>query len=101
MSIPSRNVALFEVVVDEPTIEQHCAITLSPRTEADEYIVKLTGIGHARPTIGMHRAVEAVGDWVAGLDERARVLERKLRGVNRMCYNSLSVSRQWPAYHLS
>ncbi len=76
---PKRNVAIFEVVVDEPSIEQRGVIALSPRPEPEEYIVKLTGIGHARPTYGMHRAVEAVGGWVAGLDDGARVLERKLR----------------------
>ncbi len=33
-----------------------------------EYIVKMTSLGHARATLGMHRAVAAVGDWmVAGV----------------------------------
>ena len=77
---PRRNVAVFEVVVEEPTIEQHTMIMLSPRAEAGAYIVKMTSLGQARPTYGMHRAVEAVGEWVAGLHEDARVLERKLRG---------------------
>ena len=76
---PKRNVTLFEVVVEEPTIEQHTMITLSPRAEADQYIVKLSSIGHARPTYGMHRAVAAVGEYVAGLHEDGRVLARKLR----------------------
>ena len=40
----------------------------------------MTSLGHARATLGMHRAVAAVGEWVAGLDAEARVLERKLRG---------------------
>lgn len=77
---PRRNVAVFEVMVEEPTIEQHTMIMLAPREEAGAYIVKLTSLGHARPTAGMHRAVEAVGEWVAGLDGAGRVLERKLRG---------------------
>ncbi|MCY3780570.1 MAG: tRNA (guanosine(46)-N7)-methyltransferase TrmB [Chloroflexi bacterium] len=77
---PRRNTVVFEVVVEEPTIEQHALLSLSPRAEAGQYIVKLTGVGHARPTVGMHRAVETVGEWVASLDEGARVLERKLRG---------------------
>ncbi len=76
---PSRNTAVFEVVVEEPTIEQHTMIALSPRAEAGQYIVKLTAVGHARSTYGMHRAVAAVGEWVAGLDEGGMVLERKLR----------------------
>ena len=77
---PRRNAAIFEVVVDEPSIEQHSVIALSPRPAPDEYIVKLTGIGQARPTYGMHRAVEAIGEWVASLHDGARVLARKLRG---------------------
>ena len=77
---PQRNVAVFEVVVEEPTIEQHTLIMLAPRAEAGEYIVKLTSLGQARATLGMHRAVAAVGEWVSGLDGSGVVLERKLRG---------------------
>lgn len=77
---PRRNTAVFEVVVEEPTIEQHALLSLSPREEAGQYIVKLTAVGHARPTVGMHRAVATVGEWVAGLDAGGMVLERKLRG---------------------
>jgi len=76
---PKRDVALFEVAVEEPTIEQHTMIMLAPREEAGEYIVKMTSLGHARATLGMHRAVAAVGEWVAGLDAGSRVLARKLR----------------------
>ncbi|MCY4145596.1 MAG: tRNA (guanosine(46)-N7)-methyltransferase TrmB [Chloroflexi bacterium] len=74
-----RDVALFEVVVEEPSISQHSMIRLAPRAGAGEYIVKLTTIGHARSTLGMHRAVAAVGDWVAGLDGRGQVVERRVR----------------------
>ena len=78
---PSKDSAVFEVVVEEPTIEQHALLSLTPREAEGEYIVKLTAVGHARPTDGMHRAVEAVGEWVAGLDAGGMVLARKLRGV--------------------
>ena len=74
-----RNVAVFEVVVEEPTIEQHTLIMLAPREAAGEYIVKLTRVGHARATLGLHRAVEAVGEWVAGMDAGGRVLARKVK----------------------
>ena len=77
---PKHDSAVFEVVVEEATIEQHTMIMLAPRAEAGEYIVKMTSLGHARPTLGMHRAVAAVGEWVAGLDAGGMVLERKLRG---------------------
>ena len=74
-----RDEAVFEVVVEEPTIDQHTMILLSPRAGANEYIVKMTNLGVARPTDGMHRAVAAVGEWVADQHEGARVLETKLR----------------------
>ncbi|MDE2949476.1 MAG: tRNA (guanosine(46)-N7)-methyltransferase TrmB [Chloroflexota bacterium] len=77
---PRHDAAVFEAVIEEPTIEQHTMISLSPRAEPGEYIVKMTGVGHARPTAGMHRAVAAVGEWVAAQDEGAQVLERKVRG---------------------
>ncbi len=76
---PKRDSAVFEVVVEEPTIEQHTLISLSPRAEAGQYIVKMTSVGHARPTAGLHQAVAAVGDYVAGLHAEGRVLARKLR----------------------
>ena len=66
-----RGLALFEVVVEEPTISQHTMVMLAPRSADGEWIVKLTTIGHARSTIGMHRAVAAVGEWVAGMGGRA------------------------------
>lgn len=77
---PQRNVAVFEVVVEEPSIEQHTMIMLAPRAEAGEYIVKLTSLGQARATLGMHRAVTAVGEWVAGLDGSGMVLGGVARG---------------------
>ncbi|MCY3833466.1 MAG: hypothetical protein OXG85_10650 [Chloroflexi bacterium] len=77
---PKHDSAVFEVVVEEATIEQHTMIMLAPRAAAGEYIVKMTSLGHARPTLGMQRAVAAVGEWVAGLDAGGLVLERKLRG---------------------
>ena len=76
---PKRDTAVFEVVVEEPTIEQHALLVLSPRAGAGEYMVKLSAVGHARSTAGMHRAVAAVGEWVAGLDAGSRVMARKLR----------------------
>ncbi|MCY4072951.1 MAG: tRNA (guanosine(46)-N7)-methyltransferase TrmB [Chloroflexi bacterium] len=76
---PRRDTAVFEVVIQEPTIDQHTMISLSPRDKPEEYIVKMTSLGHARPTYGMHRAVAAVGDWVAAQDEGAKITESKLR----------------------
>ena len=75
-----RDTAVFEVVVEEPSIEQHALLVLSPRAGAGEYMVGLSAVGHSRATAGMHHAVASVGEWVAGLDAGSRVLERKLRG---------------------
>lgn len=75
-----RDTAVFEVVIEEPTIEQHTMILLSPREAENEYIVKMTSLGHARPTYGLHRAVQAVGDWVVSQHVGARIVARKLRG---------------------
>jgi len=77
---PARDTAVFEAVIDEPRLEQHVLLSLSPRQGAGQYIVKLTGVGHARPTAGVHLAVAALAEWVASLHEDARVLEWKLRG---------------------
>lgn len=77
---PGRDAAVFEAVVQEPTIDQHTIISLTPRHKPGEYMVKMTSVGHARPTLGMHRAVAAVGEWAAAQHDEARVLERKLKG---------------------
>ena len=74
-----RDAAVFEVVAAEPTIEQHVMILMQRREREGEYMVKLGRVGHPRATWGMHCAVRAVGEWVAGLDEKARVVEWKLR----------------------
>ncbi len=74
-----RDAAVFEVVVEEPTIEQHTMILLTARDQPNEYIVKMTSLGHARPTYGMHRAVAAVGEWIAKQHVAAAIVERKLR----------------------
>ncbi len=74
-----RDAAVFEVVVEEPTIEQHSMVLMSPREAKYEYIVKMTSLGHARPTYGMHRAVAAVGEWIAKQHDASSILERKLR----------------------
>lgn len=76
---PKRDTAMFEMVVEENTIDQHTVLTISPRDDAHSYIVQMSTIGHARPTYGMHRAVEALGEWVVSLHEDAQITETKLR----------------------
>ena len=92
-----RDTAVFEVVMEEPTIEQHALLSLSPRAEAGEYIVKATAVGHARSTYGMHRAVAAVGEWVASLDAQIADIGAQTAGLRRVCYNAQLES--WPRIH--
>jgi tRNA (guanine-N7-)-methyltransferase len=74
-----NNSAIFEVVVEEPTIDQHTVLLMNPRETEHEYIIKMSTIGHTRPTYGMHRAVQAVGDWVTSLHDDAQITAMKLR----------------------
>lgn len=74
-----NNSAVFEIVVEEPTIEQHTMLVMTPRDNDDEYIIQMSTIGHARPTYGMHRAVQAVGDWVTSLHDESHIVATKLR----------------------
>ena len=70
---------LFEVNVREETIEQHVGVLLFPQDEANRYILRLSTLGHARPTLGLHYAVASLADWIVGLDESARIVAKKVR----------------------
>lgn len=74
-----RNVLLFEVHIEEPTIEQHTAFMLVPRETPDDYIVRLTSLGQPRPTLGVHRAAGFLGDWIAAQHPDAHVIDAKIR----------------------
>lgn len=67
---------LFEVYAKEPTIDQHCAIMLTPRPDGDATLL-LSPLGHPRPTAAIHRAVRLIGDWIVGLSPGAHVVESK------------------------
>ncbi len=69
---------LFEVYVNEPTIDQRVAVVLTERDDGD-YTLKLGFIGNPRPTPGLHKAVAILGDWIANLHPDAAILKRKLR----------------------
>lgn len=74
-----RNVIFFEINVEEATIDQHTAVVFAPHEKENEYIIQMSTIGHARPTYGMHRAVDVVGEWIVSLHEDAHIIARKLR----------------------
>lgn len=69
---------LFEVYVKEPTIDQRVAILLVYHPQTEEYTLKLGALGHPRPTLGIHRAVSLLGDWLLSLHPDNRMLKRSL-----------------------
>jgi hypothetical protein len=69
---------LFEVFVKEPTIDQHFAVMVLPRTTPGEYTIQLGSLGHPRATLGVHRAVNLLADWLLSLHPDARVLKQNI-----------------------
>lgn len=73
---------LYEVYVKEPTIEQHVAFLVVPRQgEPGTYTLKLSSMGHPRPTEGMHRAAVVIEGVIARAGEY-RAIYRKVREPN-------------------
>jgi tRNA (guanine-N7-)-methyltransferase len=76
---------LFEVFVDEPTIEQRVGLVLVARDElieeagVYEYTLRLGTIGSPRPTKGMHLAVKHLGEWIMGLAPQSQLIQHKLQ----------------------
>ncbi len=76
----SRQAALIEAYVVEPTIQQHVGIIVAPiRERPGEYTVGLSTIGSPRPTDGLHFAVRKVADWLLTLHAEARITGDKAR----------------------
>lgn len=73
---------LFEVYIDEPTIEQRIGILLvAHREDPDLYTLKLSTLGSPRPTEGVHRAVALLGQWLLSLNPAAVVIQNKVRAL--------------------
>lgn len=71
---------LFEVFVDEPTIEQQVALILTPRQGyPGQYTLRPGEIGTPRPTAGIHVAVGRLGDWLMQQHPLSRLVENKVR----------------------
>jgi tRNA (guanine-N7-)-methyltransferase len=70
---------LVETTIAEPTIQQTLALMILARREPNAYMVRVGGIGHARPTDGVHRAVALLVDWVVGLHTEGQVVSLKVR----------------------
>lgn len=65
---------LFEVNIDEPTIEQHIALSLRHREDKDDYILRYATFGMPRPTEGMHFATSSLAQWLVDLHPDAEVV---------------------------
>lgn len=76
---PNRGTIIFEVVINEPTLEQHTALELRPKQSANgEYTLRSSVIGIARATEGLHHAVATVGKWVVDLHPDAEIVRKSL-----------------------
>jgi tRNA (guanine-N7-)-methyltransferase len=71
-------VLLFEVFIKEPTLDQHVAMTLSPRPQANEYTLKVAAFGYPRATIGLHTAVRLLAEQLIALHPAAHLVQSKL-----------------------
>lgn len=78
-----RVALLIEVFIKEPTIEQHVAFIILQRDQPGEFTLQLSSLGHARSTVGVHRAAALLGDWLAGLHPDTQILKRKILEENQ------------------
>ncbi len=76
---PKHNSLLFEVLIEEPTIEQRVGLALIPRGASGEYTLKHTMFGMPRPTQGMHDATRFLADWISSLHPEAEILSSSVR----------------------
>lgn len=79
----SDGALLVETHVGEPTITQHVALMIVARQKPEtphlnEFTIQLGTIGQPRPTVGIHRAVRLLADWVLGLDAANIVVKQKV-----------------------
>ncbi|NWG16552.1 MAG: tRNA (guanosine(46)-N7)-methyltransferase TrmB [Chloroflexi bacterium] len=74
----SRNVLLLEVYVKEPTIDQHVAFLLSERAP-NELSLRLSTLGHPRPTPGLHAAAGLLGEWLMRLHPGTAIIKQAVK----------------------
>lgn len=72
------NVLMFEMYIHEPTIDQHIALVVTPRENANEYTLKVGTLGYPRHTSGLQKAVAIMGDWIVHLNPDAVIVDHKL-----------------------
>jgi len=76
---PQHNSVLFEINIEEPTIEQHIALSLRHREENDDYILRYATFGMPRPTEGMHFATSTLAQWIVDLHPDAEIIADRTR----------------------
>lgn len=73
------NSVLFEINIEEPTIEQHIALSLRHREENDDYILRYATFGMPRPTEGLHFATSTLAQWIVDLHPDAEIVADRTR----------------------
>ncbi len=74
-----HHTVLFEVFINEPTIDQHIAIILSKRENEREYTLKMGSLGYPRVTPGLHKAVSVLGNWLVNLHPESEIISHKVK----------------------
>lgn len=73
-----RGALLFEVYIDEPTIEMHIGIMVTPRDEPNTYTVRYNTMGFPRSTLGLRQATAFLADWIVSLHPEAKIIESRV-----------------------
>ena len=76
---PNNGTVIFEVIIEDPTLEQHTALMLRPKREnSDEYTLRASAMGQSRATETFHYAVALIGKWVAELHPDGEIIRQSL-----------------------
>jgi tRNA (guanine-N7-)-methyltransferase len=76
---PNYNTTLLEIIIEEPTIEQHIALSLRPRETEGDYTLRYATFGMPRPTEGLHFATKAIAEWIVSLHPDAEIIENRTK----------------------
>lgn len=75
---PTYKTVLFEVVIEEPTIDQHIALLLNPREKTADFTLKYATFGMPRSTEGVHHATHFIAKWIVSLHDEAKITSKKV-----------------------
>ncbi|MEZ4643685.1 MAG: tRNA (guanosine(46)-N7)-methyltransferase TrmB [Chloroflexota bacterium] len=68
---------LFETYIHEEPMSQRLGLSLRVRQPGD-WVLGLHEVGFPRPTAGLHRAVQALADWLASLHPETQIINSTL-----------------------